>query len=93
MFVAKFPGATAAQDAYSKYTADLAKPSNVAVGGKVTNLSGVGEKAVTVKSKFTGVVIAAVKGSTLIGIRYVSDNPKNQSAAIGLVKAAVARAK
>jgi len=93
MFVAKFPGASAAQDAYTKYTAYLSKPSNVAVGGKVTNLSGVGEKAVSLKTKFTGVVIAAIKGSTLIGIRYVADNAKAQDTAAGLVKAAAAKAK
>jgi hypothetical protein len=88
MFVAKFSGASAAQDAYSKYTAYLSKPSNVAVGGKVTNLPGVGDKAMSLKTKFTGVVIAAVKGPILIGIRYVADNPASQQTAAGLVKAA-----
>jgi hypothetical protein len=93
MFVAQFPGASAAQDAYTKYTAYLTKASNVAVGGKVTNLSGVGQKAISLKTKFTGIVIAAVKGSTLIGIRYVEDKPTVQQAATGLVKAAAAKAK
>ncbi len=92
MFVAKFPGASAAQDAYTKYTAYLTKPSNVAVGGKVTTLSGVGQKAISLKTKFTGVVIAAVKGSSLIGIRYVADSAKEQGAAVSLVKAAAAKA-
>jgi hypothetical protein len=93
MFVAQYPTAAAASGGYTKYTAYLTKPNNVGAGGKVTPLTGVGDKAISLKTKFTGVVIAAVKGKELIGIRYVTDNPKSQAAALNLVKAAAAKAK
>jgi len=92
MFVAQFPSASAAKEAFAKYSAYLTRPSNVAVGGKVTTPAGLGEKAISLKTKFTGVVIAALKGKTLIGIRSVSDDTKMQAVAAGLVKAAAAKA-
>ncbi len=93
MFVAQFPNAAAATDSYGKYSTYLTKPSNVAMGAKIAQLPGYGQKAMTVKTKFTGVVIAAVQGKTLVGIRYIADNPKQQSVALALVKAAIAKAK
>lgn len=89
LFVAIFPSPAAAKEAYDKYSAYLSKPTNIAVGGKVTPLNGVGEKAVSVKSRFTGEVVAALKGKYLIAVRYAADEAKGQA----LVKAAVARAK
>ncbi len=92
MFVAQYPSASAAKEAFTKYSAYLTKPSNIANGGKVAAPAGLGDKAISLKTKFTGVVIAAVKGKTLIGIRSVADDAKSQAAAAGLVKAAAAKA-
>ena len=92
LFVAVFPSSSAAKEAFTKYSAYLSKPSNLAVGGKVTAPAGLGEKAISLKTKFTGVVIAALKGKTLIGIRSVADDPKSQAAATALVKEAAGKA-
>ncbi len=93
LFVAIYPTAAAAKEAFTKYSAYLTKPSNVAVGAVVTQPAGLGEKAISLKTKYAGVVISAVKGKTLIGIRNVGPDPRFQTAAAGLVKAAVAKAR
>ena len=93
LFVAVYPTAAAAKEAFTKYSAYLTKPSNVAVGAAVTQPAGLGEKALSLKTKYAGVVITAVKGKTLVGIRNVGPDPKSQTAAAGIVKAAVAKAK
>lgn len=89
LFVAVFPNPAAAKDAYGKYQAYLSKPSNMAVGATASPVKGLGESAIGVKSKFTGEVVAALKGKYLIGVRKAKD----QASAQALAKSAVALAK
>ena len=88
LFIAIFPSPAAAKDAYGKYQKYLTDPSKMAVGAKSSSIKGLGDSAVGVKSKFTGEVVAAVKGKYLIGVRKAKD----QASAQTLAKAAVAHA-
>ena len=88
LFVAIFPSPAAAKDAFGKYQKYLTDPSKMAVGAKATTIKGVGDGAVGVKSKFTGEVVAAVKGKYLIGVRKAKD----PASALALAKSAVGHA-
>ncbi len=87
--MAVYPNATAAKSAFARYQAYLSKPSNLASGGKLNLLKGLGESAVEAKTKFTGEVIAALKGKYLIGVRKAKDI----ASAMALAKSALASAK
>ena len=87
--VAVYPNATAAKSAFVRYQAYLSKPSNLATGGKLNLLKGLGESAVEAKTRFTGEVIAALKGKYLIGVRKAKDI----ASAMTLAKSALASAK
>jgi hypothetical protein len=89
LFVAIYPSAAAAKAAYAKYHAYLSAPGTAAMGQKSTEIKGLGESAIGVKSKFAGEVAAALSGKYLIGMRKAT----SQVAAQKLVKAAVAHAK
>jgi hypothetical protein len=89
LFVASFPSPTAATAAYDQYLAYLNKPLTLALGAKPIPLKGVGQSAVSVKTRFGGQVIAAVQGRYVIGIRKARD----AGTATSLVKAAASRAK
>jgi hypothetical protein len=88
LFVAAWPSPTEAKQAYAQYQTYLNKPTNAAAGAKATPIPGLGDSAITVKTKFSGVVVAALKGKYVIGIRKARD----LTAAQNLVKAAVAHA-
>ena len=87
--VAVFPNPVAAKNAFTKYQAYLSKPSNLATGAKLNPLKGLGENAVEGKSKFTGEVLASLKGKYLIAVRKAKD----LASATTLVKSALANAK
>ncbi len=89
LFIAEFASPAAAQQAFGRYQAYLTKPTTLAVGAKPVAIPGLGQKALGVKTKFTGEVILAVKGKYLIGTNKARDAARAQS----LVKAAAARAK
>jgi hypothetical protein len=88
LFVAAWPSPLEAKQAYAQYQAYLYKPTTAAAGAKAAPLVGVGDGAIGVKTKFSGVVVAAVKGKYVIGIRKARD----MTAAQNLVKAAAAHA-
>ena len=89
LFIAIYGSPAAAKDAFAKYQKSLTEPSKMAVGAKPSVLKGIGESAIGVKSKFTGEVVAALKGKYLIGVRKAKDPAGAQT----LAKAAVAHAK
>jgi hypothetical protein len=89
LFISDNGSPAAAKQAFSQYQAYLSKPTTAAAGAKAQPLPGIGESAVAVKTKFSGVVVAALKGKYVIGIRKARD----LTAAQNLIKAAVARAK
>jgi len=89
LFVAVYPSPAAAKDAFGKYQAYLSKPANLAVGAQPTPVKGLGESAVAAKTKFTGEVVAVLKGKYLIAVRKAKDVASAQT----LVKAAITRAK
>jgi len=89
MFVSDSASPASAKQVFSQYVAYLTKPANLAVGAKPQALTGIGDTATAVKTKFSGVVVAALKGKYVIGIRKARD----LTAAENLVKAAVARAR
>ncbi len=89
LFVAIYAAPAAAKAAYAKYHTYLAAPTTAALGQKSTEIKGLGESAIGVKTKFSGEVVAALSGKYLIGIRKAT----SQAAAQSIVKAAVAHAK
>jgi hypothetical protein len=89
LFVAVYPSPAAAKDAYNKYSKYLSDPTKMAVGAKAAALKGIGDSAIGVRSKYTGEVVAAVKGKYLAGVRKAKD----QAGAQTLVKAALEHAK
>lgn len=89
LFISDSGSPSAARQAYSQYQTYLSKPTTAAIGAKAQLLSGIGESALTVRTKFSGVVVTALKGKYVIGIRKARD----LTAAQNLVKAAVARVK
>lgn len=89
LFIVQAASPAAAKAAFAKYKTYLSDPRNLAVGSKVTPVAGLGEQAVEVKTKFSGEVLAAVKGKYLVAIRKAKD----KTAATRLVKAAIARTK
>jgi hypothetical protein len=88
LFVSAWPTPAEAKQAYTQYQAYLNKPTTAAAGAKPQPIAGLGDGAITLKTKFSGVVVAAVKGKYVIGIRKARDLTTAQN----LVKAAVARA-
>ena len=52
LFVAEYPSADAAKQAYTLYTAYLSKPSTAAVGAKAEMPKGLGDNAIAVRTKF-----------------------------------------
>ncbi len=88
LFVAQYPSADAAKQAYGQYQAYLTKPATAAAGAKAEMPKGLGDSAVAVKTKFGGQVVAAIKGKTIVGVRKAN----NPAGAQSLVKAAIAKA-
>lgn len=88
LFIAQYPSTDAARQAYGQYQAYLSRPLMLAAGAKPTAPAGMGDSAVSVKTKF-GQVVTAVRGKTVAGVR----NAVNEPGAESLVKAALARAK
>ena len=88
LFVAQYPSADAAKQAYGQYQAYLTKPATAAAGAKAEMPKGLGDSAVAVKTKFGGQVVAAIKGKTIAAVRKAKDPVSAQS----LVKAALAKA-
>ena len=86
--VAIFPNPLAAKNAFAKYQAYLSKSSNLATGAKLNQVKGLGETAVEGKSKFTGEVLASLKGKYLIAVRKAKD----LASAKTLAKSALANA-
>jgi len=89
LFISAYPTPTEAKQAYTQYQAYLNKPTTAAAGAKAAPIGGLGDSAIGVKTRFSGVVVAAIKGKDVIGIRKARD----LTAAQNLVRAAVARAK
>jgi hypothetical protein len=89
LFVAVFPNPAAARQAFTRYQAYLTKPTTLAIGAKPTPIKGLGEQALAVRTKFTGEVVAAVKGKYLIGMTKAKDANRARI----LVQAAAARAR
>jgi len=89
LFVSEYPSADAAKQAYTLYAAYLSKPATAAMGAKAESPKGLGDSAISVKTKFGGQVVTAVKGKYLVGVRKAT----TPAAAETLVKAAVAKAK
>ena len=89
LFIMQAASPAACKDAFMKYKTYLSEPKTLAVGAKVSPVPGLGEQAIEVKTKFSGEVLAAMKGKYLIAIRKAKD----KTAAAVIVKAAVARAK
>ena len=81
LFIAMFPSPAAARDAYGKYQKYLTDPSKMATGAKATSIKGIGESALGGKSKYTGEVVAVLKGKYLIGVRKAKDQASAQSLA------------
>jgi hypothetical protein len=89
LFIAQYASPAAAQQAFTRYQAYLTKPLTLAVGAKPIPISGLGQKALGVKTKFTGEVVVAVKGKYLIGMTKAKDAARARS----VVQAAMAGAK
>ena len=89
LFVSDAGSPSAAKQAFTQYQAYLSRPATLAMGARVVPAPGIGDSGIAVKTKFSGTVVAAVKGKYVIGIRKARD----LTAAENLVKAAVARAK
>ncbi len=89
LFIIQVASPAACKDAFNKYKTYLSDPKTLAVGSKVAPVPGIGDQAIEVKTKFSGEIVAAVKGKYLIAIRKAKD----KNAAAALVKAAVARTK
>lgn len=88
LFVAVFPTAAAARQAYNQFAAYLQRPIDVAPGAKPQRLKGVGEAGIAVRTKFHGQVVAAVRGRSVAGVTRARD----AAAAERLVREAVGRA-
>lgn len=89
LFIAIYGSPAAAKEAFVKYQKSLTEPAKMAIGAKPTVLKGIGDSAVGVKSKFTGEVVASVKGKYLIGVRKAKDPASAQA----LAKSAAAHVK
>ncbi|HEV2471709.1 MAG TPA: DUF6599 family protein [Chthonomonadales bacterium] len=88
LFVCAYPSPAAARRAYQQYSLYLARPLILAAGARAAPVKGVGDAAVSEKTRFSGQVVAALKGKYVVGIIRA----KNPAAAQNLVRAAVARA-
>ena len=88
-FIAQFPSADAAKQAYTQYQAFLTQPTRVAIGTKPTLLTGIGSGGVVVRSKVSGFYAAAQSGKYVMGVRKAKDAASAQA----VIKAASAKAK
>ena len=89
LFVAQYPSADAAKQAYGLYAAYLSKPLTAAAGAKPEAIKGVGDAALAIRTKFGGQVVTATKGKFVVGVRKAKDPASAQA----LVTAAIAKAK
>lgn len=87
LFIASYPSPGGAKQAYQQYASYLNKPLTVAMGAKPAAIKGVGESAMSVRTRFGGQVVTAVKGRYVIGIRKARD----AGAAQKLVSSAASR--
>lgn len=87
LFICKYGSPSSAKSAYSRYIFAINKPFTLAAGARVILLKGVGAGAFAVKTRFSGYVLAALKGSFLVGIHKAA----NQVSALKLVRVALAR--
>ncbi len=88
LFVCRLTGAAAALRALESYANALNKPFTLAPGAHIVPIKGMGTHAFSVKTRFSGLVIAAVKGADIVGILRAA----NSVAAEKLVRAALVRA-
>ena len=84
-----FSSASAAKAAFAKYQAYVTSPNNLAVGAKPTMTKGLGESGLSVRTKFTGLIVAGEKGKFISIVRKAKDESK----AVSLVKSALAKAR
>ena len=89
LFLMSFSSASAAKAAFAKYQAYVTSPNNLAVGAKPTMTKGLGESGLSVRTKFTGLIVAGEKGKFISIVRKAKDESK----AVSLVKSALAKAR
>lgn len=89
LYVVAFPAPAAAKQAYTQYQTYLSDPKNAAVGAKPAPVKGTGDSAIGVRSKFSGFVLAALKGKNIVIVRKAKDPASAET----LAKAALGRAK
>ncbi len=73
LFVCEYPSAGAASSAYHNYLSSSSKPFTLAPGAHPQLIHGLGSSAFMVKTRFTGSVIAALKGKFVVGMFKVAN--------------------
>ncbi len=68
LFICTYPSNSAASAAYHNYLSSSSKPFSLAPGAHPQLIHGLGSSAFMVKTRFTGSVIAALKGKYVVGM-------------------------